>query len=303
MAAFLKGSLVLLAVLGVFIAFKIPHLFYPYYWDECWPYATAIKAMCDNGLSFMPDAIEANLSRGHPLFFQVIAAGWMKIFGASHLAMHSFFFITFVASWFWMLHVICHKALFVHAFQRRFLALTGCFVLVFVCFSSFNFLTYRYFLMAIIPLLFAVAALLDVFIDQIYKPLFAVTLLVFSVISYYSFTFNKVNFGDTDLGAFDAMTVQQDVVNYIEDNVPLNTPIGTAGYLAQQHLSLPSTGFLKNGSRYNNVKWEIDANTQIAVFDNIEPDYRYNSIKSDTAYYQLKRFEKGMVWAEIYKRK
>lgn len=524
MAAFLKSRLVLLAVMAVFIAFKIPHLFYPYYWDECWPYATAISEMCDNGLSFMPDALEANLSRGRPLFFHVIAAAWMKIFGASHPAMHSFallisvlflvaiyeaglqmfnkrvatialvlvvtqevffvqssfvmlevliallcfmglwfyakeryilaalfltalfytkesgmmlgvvlgfdalfsifsknttrkvminrllsvgipclliglffllqkqtrgwyifplhndiietnwdifwskfrlsalkatiyenlkyyyflllllfaliaaikkktsrylalfipaacvfcfvddnrawrimpsipFFITFIVSWFWMLHVICHNALFVHALQRRFLALTGCFVLVFVCFSSFNFLTYRYFLMAIIPLLFAVAALFDVFIDQIYKPLFAVTLLVFTVISYYSFTFNKVNFGDTDLGAFDAMKVQQDVVNYIEDNVPLNTPIGTAGYLAQQHLSLPSTGFLKNGSRYNNVKWEIDANTQIAVFNNIEPDYRYNSIKSDTAYYQLKRFEKGMVWAEIYKRK
>jgi hypothetical protein len=524
MAAFLKGRWVLLTVLCVFIAFKIPHLFYPYYWDECWPYATAIKAMCEHGLSFMPDAIDAEISRGHPLFFHVIAAGWMKIFGASHLAMHSFallisvlflvaifeaglrmfnkrvaimalllvaslelffvqssfvlfemliaflcflslwfyvkekfvltalcltalfytkesglmmgfvlgldalsflfnrnfsrkevlyrimsvgvpcvmigiffllqkyirgwyifpfyneiiekswaifwykfrmgcltaticsnlkyyyflllllfaliaaiknrrirylalfipaacvyyfvddmragrimpsipFFISFVVSWFWMLRVICHKALFAHSYQRRFMALTGCFVLVFVCFSTMNFFTYRYMLAAIVPLFICTAALLDFFISQIYKPLFAVTLVAIAVISYFAFTTNKINFGDADLGAFDAMKVQQDVVDYIEDNVPLNTPIGTAGYLAQQHLSLPSTGFLKKGSRYSNVKWEIDANTQIAVFNNIEPDYRYNSIKSDTAFYQLKRFEKGMVWAEIYRRK
>lgn len=524
MAAFLKGRWVLLTVLCVFIAFKIPHLFYPYYWDECWPYATAIKAMCDHGLSFMPDAIDAEISRGHPLFFHVIAAGWMKIFGASHPAMHSFallisvlflvavfeaglrmfnqrvavmavslvaiqemffvqssfvlfemliaflcflslwfyvkekfvltalcltalfytkesglmmgfvlgldalsflfnrnfsrkevlyrimsvgvpcvmigiffllqkhirgwyifpfyneiieksweifwykfrtacltatvyshqkyyyflwllllalvaavkdkkirymalfvpaacvyyfvddrragrimpsipFFISFIVSWFWMLRVICHKALFAHSYQRQFMALTGCFVLVFVCFSTMNFFTYRYMLAAIVPLLLCVAALLDFFITRIYKPLFAVSLLVFAIISFSAFTINRDHFGDADLGAFDAMRVQQNVVTFMEENVTTNTPVGTAGYLAQQQLSDPATGFLTSDKKFGDVKWDINAHTQIVIFNNIEPDGRYNSVKSDSAFYLLKRYEKGMVWAEIYKRK
>ncbi|MCW3122785.1 MAG: hypothetical protein JWQ38_2277, partial [Flavipsychrobacter sp.] len=77
-------------VLAVFIICKIPYLNYPYYWDECWPYATAIKWMCDHSISLMPTALDPELSRGHPLFFHIIAALWMRIFGDSHIAMHSF---------------------------------------------------------------------------------------------------------------------------------------------------------------------------------------------------------------------
>jgi uncharacterized membrane protein len=46
--------------------------------------------MYKNGICLMPNAIGAELSRGHPLFFHVIGAIWMTIFGNSHLAMHSF---------------------------------------------------------------------------------------------------------------------------------------------------------------------------------------------------------------------
>lgn len=80
----------LFLVLIIFIICKIPYLHYPYYWDECKPYASAIKAMCDHTISFMPSALDPELSRGHPLFFHVIAASWMRIFGPSHVSMHSF---------------------------------------------------------------------------------------------------------------------------------------------------------------------------------------------------------------------
>ena len=90
MTAFVKKYWVLLLVLLVFVIFKIPHLFYPYYWDESWPYAPAIREMLHHGISLMPDAVNPELSRGHPLFFHAIAALWMKIFGSSHFAMHSF---------------------------------------------------------------------------------------------------------------------------------------------------------------------------------------------------------------------
>lgn len=77
-------------VLIAFTAFKIHHLYYPYYWDESWPYATAVADMYKHGISLLPGAVDPNLSRGHPLFFHAAAATWGKIFGMSHFSMHSF---------------------------------------------------------------------------------------------------------------------------------------------------------------------------------------------------------------------
>lgn len=90
MAEFFRTRWILLFVLLVFTACKIPHLSYAYYWDESWPYAVAIKDMYKHGISLMPGTIDPELSRGHPLFFHAIGAGWMNIFGSSHISMHSF---------------------------------------------------------------------------------------------------------------------------------------------------------------------------------------------------------------------
>lgn len=85
-----KSRWVLLAVLCALVAFKLPHLFYPYYWDESWPYATAVKATYDHGFSLMPNAIDDNISRGHPLLFHNLASVWIHLFGWSRVTTHSF---------------------------------------------------------------------------------------------------------------------------------------------------------------------------------------------------------------------
>lgn len=90
MGDFLKKKWVLLVVLAVFVALKIPHLFYPYYWDESSPYAPAVAAMGKHGFSLLPTAISPELYRGHPPLFITLAGTWMRIFGSSHIAMHSF---------------------------------------------------------------------------------------------------------------------------------------------------------------------------------------------------------------------
>lgn len=74
----------------VFVIVKIPFLFLPYYWDEAWPYSVAIHTLVDNGLSFLPNAIPSDVSRGHPLMFHFLAALWMKIFGSGFVSGHSF---------------------------------------------------------------------------------------------------------------------------------------------------------------------------------------------------------------------
>lgn len=73
-----------------FIILKIPHLSYPFFWDESWPYATAVHALYEAGPSLSPSAIAPELSRGHPPLFIFLAASWMKVFGSSLTAIHSF---------------------------------------------------------------------------------------------------------------------------------------------------------------------------------------------------------------------
>src|ERR1700733_5833249 len=87
---FFKNRWVLLLVLILFIMIKIPYLLYAFYWDESWPYVPAIIAMHSHGASLLPNAIDPNLSRGHPLFFHALGALWIDVFGGSNKSMHSF---------------------------------------------------------------------------------------------------------------------------------------------------------------------------------------------------------------------
>ncbi|MEA3444862.1 MAG: glycosyltransferase family 39 protein [Bacteroidota bacterium] len=85
----LNVIIVLLATLA-FVIFKIPHLTLPYYWDEAWVYGPAVRLMAQNGLSLLPDGLPVHYSRGHPLLFHFLAAGWLKIFGNTITASHVF---------------------------------------------------------------------------------------------------------------------------------------------------------------------------------------------------------------------
>ena len=78
------------AVLIFIVIFKYPHLFLPHFWDEAWSYSPAVQYLYDHGLGFWPSAIPAGLSKGHPLLFFFLFAGWMKIFGTSLFVKHAF---------------------------------------------------------------------------------------------------------------------------------------------------------------------------------------------------------------------
>lgn len=96
-SSFMKTRWALFLVLPVFICFKIPHLHYPFFVDEGWVYAPAVKMMYLHGPSLMPDAISPEYTRGHPLMFHFLCALWMKLFGASNTAIHSFpFFLSLI---------------------------------------------------------------------------------------------------------------------------------------------------------------------------------------------------------------
>ena len=97
--------------------------------------------------------------------------------------------------------------------------------------------------------------------------------------------------GDTRLAE-----VQQQLVAYMEQHVPYTKNVGTGGYLTQVHLNDPYTGFLKGSNYYKHTRWEIDGNTDIAIFNNIEhDDDRHQQVAKDTAYRLLVRLTSGRI--------
>ena len=442
-------------ILIVFITCKLPHLYYPFYWDESWSYAPALQAMYQHGISLMPGSIDPEISRGHPLLFHALATAWMDIFGTSHFALHSFalfisvllliavyeagftlfnrrvavislllvvlqevffvqssfllpeiqvalftflslcfyvkdkylltalcltalfytkesglvlgvilmaeacvgmfnkkneinirikrlgavifpwiliglffvfqkhrlgwyvfpghtdlidykwdsfwykfrmacitfafyehykyclylmvlllsivaaiknknfryiavflpataiyyfvndmhagrllpsvpFFIVFLLSVFFFLYV--YRRFYRYSFQRRIIVLSGIFILCFLCFSTINFFTPRYLLCALIPLLFIVAVFLDMLVAHSFKWLYYPVLIAIAIISLCTYKDNSSNYGDIDMGAFDAMDVQQAEVDFFEKNVDKDKVISCISPLGRAHL-------------------------------------------------------------------
>ena len=520
MVNFLKKRLLLFLVLAVFVICKIPHLYYPYFWDESWVYAPAVILMASHGPSLMPNAIDVDFSRGHPLFFHALFACWVIIFGHTHLSMHFFallisialiiavyeiglklfnkrvaitaiillalnidfftqsafvlpdmlitlftllslyyyatekywltalflsmlfftkesglvvgviigadvalscfnknisrktiffkalsllaplvlislFFIIQkhtlgwymypshtdainfdfgkTAYWFrqtlsilfldnhqyYMVFIILlssilaaikHRSVkylfiflpaificlsdlrfrytelilglllvsflssvvlavsslgyfkyYTHNAQKKFMYLITAFLIFYIYFCCVNFFEMRYLFPAIVVMFFLIAALFDFLISQSYPILFYPSLIVMAVIGLYLFYFHRF---DSDLNSFDRMDVQQQVVDYLEQNNDYDKNISCVSYIEARHLKDPATGYLRSAKVFTNVSSGISDTTQLAVFDNIEPDEKvYNEIRKDTTFHLLYNPHKGNAWAEIYQRK
>lgn len=72
-------------LLGSFVLGKWRELAFPFFWDELGVYGPGILAMLDNGVGLLPSALEPELSRGHPLLFYAVFAGYSKFVGFSLL--------------------------------------------------------------------------------------------------------------------------------------------------------------------------------------------------------------------------
>lgn len=72
----------------VFAVFQSRTIGLPFYWDEAWVYAPAVKQMHEHGASLLPGSIDPQLSRGHPLLFHFLGAIWTLAFGWSRQSLH-----------------------------------------------------------------------------------------------------------------------------------------------------------------------------------------------------------------------
>ncbi len=212
------------------------------------------------------------------------------------------FFLVFLVSTAWFLYEYSSVKYYPNPQQRKLIRLSGLFILCFLCFSALNFFTPRYLLAAMVPLFFIIAAWVNTLIGFIDSRIYYVVICAILITGTYTFT-HSTNSGDADLGSFNALELQQDVVDYFEKNVSPDDNIYTSSFLESQHLQDPATGFLRSSKVFKNTTWKYDRSSQYLLFDNIENDARYNELKANPAFVLVIRLEKGKNWAEIYKRK
>lgn len=211
------------------------------------------------------------------------------------------FFCLLIISMVAALYVFTKLRVFQDEKQTQLITLFCAFVFCFLCFSAMNFFTPRYMLAAIVPLLFIAAALIERFTTLTWKILFYPSLLIIFTVAFFAFKDNK-EFGDPDPRAFDGLEVHEKVVEFFEQNKYYDRAIGGT-FLETQHLINPATGFLRTDRYFTKVRWEIDQNSEFAIFDNLEPDYRYPVFNRDSSFTLVFRHQKGKAWGEVYQRK
>lgn len=186
---------------------------------------------------------------------------------------------------------------------QKMLLISVVFSICFFAFTSYNlFFIDRYILCALIPLLFVSAVYFSQAILILEKRLFIPFLLVIASIQYYSIK-NPQHLGDNSIWAFDGIFIHEQVVNFLDQNNFKDSKVGTGAYLEQIHLTDSNVRYLSSSKIFTSVKWELNEETEIAIFDNIEPDKRYNDVVNDSTFKLIFRVTKGKAWAEIYQRK
>jgi hypothetical protein len=184
----------------------------------------------------------------------------------------------------------------------QFVMLSSVFLLLFITFSTFTFLIYRYLIVLVILAIILFAALSVGFLRLLPRYVAIGAVLITVTTAILGFRDSKTDKGDADFGAYDGVVIHRQVADFMQTHKLQNAHIATGAYLQLIHLAQPLTGFLSANTPFRYVKWEIDDSTQYIIFDNIEPDYRYTRRNEWDAFHQIARFQKGVLWAEVYER-
>lgn len=184
----------------------------------------------------------------------------------------------------------------------RFIIIAAAFSIVYLIFCSVNFYTVRYLMPVLLLSLFAFAFWLDTVIKdtglKFYLP-FTIIVLTLTIQSY----LKNNDIGDTGLGSYSALKVQQGIISFLVNHNAQKSQIGINSFQQTVNMKNPACGFIKdNHEPFQNIRWEIDANTDYAVFDNIEPDSRYEAIRNDKNFVLIYEIHEQKVRGIIYKR-
>ena len=186
--------------------------------------------------------------------------------------------------------------------RKRWVVLITTFTYGYLCFCSLNFFTLRYLLAAIVPITIGLTLLMVRGLEHLHKQAVWIAPVIVATGGFFMFR-DDVGIGDMNLQSYNAMRVQEATVRFLEDQKWFGKRIGTGSFQETAHLQKLYTGFLHTQEIFKEVSWAIDRPTEVAVFNNIEPDERRKAVQEDSRFRLVYRIQDGQVWAEVYARK
>jgi len=139
-------------------------------------------------------------------------------------------------------------------------------------------------------------AILEYINIRLYIPVCGMLILL----SIHSFRSNN-NIGDIGLGSYNALKVQKGVIDFLTNEEAQNKQISTGSFQQKVNMQNAASGFISNTQEsFHNIQWEIDSLSDYVIFDNIEPDSRYETIKNDSHYTMVYQIKKGNVWGAVF---
>jgi hypothetical protein len=186
--------------------------------------------------------------------------------------------------------------------SSRFIYLSIFFFAAYLSFSCLNFFTNRYLFSILVVALILAGYCIDIFLSGTKQIMTYITIAVISIVSGLAFK-NNTGAGDVDLSIYSSMEVQEDIVNYLEQQHLYDRYISAHSSLQREHLTKPLTGFLHSPKVFGRVNYCIAPTTEFVIIDNIEVDTTLNIEQLRSDFTPVKRFEKGEVWIELLQRK
>jgi hypothetical protein len=172
------------------------------------------------------------------------------------------------------------------------------FCIVYLAILSINFSTIRY-VLSVLPLYIIVCVHLIYMASKNNKWIFVSLFSLLFIISGY-FTLNIRNSGDHTLGYIEAVKVQKQAVEYLEQNNCYDKKI-TANFLMRMNLTNPDCGYLSSNKNFVNITDKYSRSSQYIIISSLEPDQEVIDSLSKNNNLKVRSFELNNTWVIIYK--
>ncbi len=322
--AALKNSLVLLAPTACILSFYIFQKI-EFGWFLFPSHTSAINLGADNTLTNVVQSLEIIFYKEYVYCFYMVLL-LLSVFAAWRQKQYKYLLLTPAAILFYLIiHVFshrdaafyvgfglvlilvawffCSRFAFLNALQSRFLKILGGFALLHIYFCSVNFFEGRYLFSALFIIsVVTLPVVYHYFTKRVSDKGFTLVLLLLILTGGANFAYEK---GD-ELDIYDAMFVQQEVVDFMVAHNYYDKKICCYSFLDGVHLKDPKTGFLRSERSFSHVYEKPEGDTEIIIFDTVDGTVKEgekeDTISKNPAYHLLHRFEKGIHRVSVFER-
>lgn len=196
-----------------------------------------------------------------------------------------------------VLLIIIYSIIYKTKFDKKFIYLSGLFIINYLIFSSINFYSTRYVLSLIPFFIISSVLILNSVVSNKYLKITILTIYFGTSILY-----SQTHFKDSDHnnGYENAVIVQKQMVNYCEKNNLQNKNI-TTHFLMYVNLTDSIVGYLSKQNKFKNViTYKITDTTDYAIISSNEFDNNFDKeIKLHNGKL-IKEFSRKQAWCRIY---